>query len=721
VKLIYFALSCLVTGIIGLTLGLFVYFKNRKQLVNKKWCLLSTSIFIWEFGYFMLLLSVDKGRALLWTHFLYFGATLIPVFFLDFVHSFLEIREKRKKLIKTLYILSVILLSFVFTPFFVKDIVPKLSFKYYPQPGIVYHFFLLIFSVSVVYSIYVMLKKYKETSGYKRNQIKYILLASIIGFGGGATNYPLIYNVPLFPFGHYLVFLYPVIITYAIITTRLMDITVAITKTAIFTGVYSIFLGIPPILLMVHRSILYQYFGIYWWLVPAGVAGCELLAFVAPTINHYFQERANRVLLKKQRKYQQNLINLAKEMTLTKDLRGLLVLIIRNVTKEIGISHARIYLWDKKENQYVREVRYGKERRRQIGDSLSKDAPLIQMLYSNREKGPLLREEVIEYFELNEPRYRGEVEAELRSMGAAIILPAFVGEELVAFLVLGTKRSKEIYSPDDLGMFKILAGQAALAIENAQFYQELKEAETAILQAAKLSSIGELAAGFAHQIDNPLGIISLGCQLCIRDIKEDLGNENLTEKGKKAIESMKDRLDKVVDTAHRAADLVQRIRGYAKPSDRDFEPTDLNCVMEDALSLAQYQISVGGVSVNKDIPENLPKIKGIGVQLEQVFLNMIINACEAMAGKKGELTISARKEGERPDRVEIIVTDNGHGIPKENLNKIFDLFFTTKGPRGTGVGLSMAYRIVKDHNGEIAVESEVGKGSKFTITLPIWE
>ncbi|MDH5662401.1 MAG: ATP-binding protein, partial [Elusimicrobiota bacterium] len=186
-------------------------------------------------------------------------------------------------------------------------------------------------------------------------------------------------------------------------------------------------------------------------------------------------------------------------------------------------------------------------------------------------------------------------------------------------------------------------------------------------------------------------------------------------------EAMEDRMNKVIDTAHRAADLVQRIRGYVKPADRDLEPTDLNPVMEDALSLAQYQITRGGINVTKDIPQDLPKIKGIGVQLEQVFLNMTINACEAMAGKKGELTISARVGKDDPHKVEVILTDNGCGIPKNNLRKLFDLFYTTKGSQGTGVGLSMAYRIVKDHNGDIEVESEIGEGTKFIISLPIWE
>jgi len=718
----FFSSYCLITSVASLTLGFFVYLKNRKAFVNKLWFLLSLSIAMWNFGYFKSLVAPGQMQALFWSrYFLYGSAIFIPAFFVHFVLSFLGILKEKKKIICVIYFISILLLGSAFTPLLIKGMSPKLSFKYYSEPGVAYSFFLIFFAWCVVYAHYLMFKYYKKSSVYKRNQLKYILLASIVGFGGGATNYPLIYNIPIFPFGHYLVFLYPIIITYAIITTHLMDITVAVTKTAIFTTVYSIFLGIPPLLLILQRPFLYRHFGAYWWLIPAGVAGCELLAFVAPSINHYFQERANRVLLKKQRIYQQNLIDLAKQMTLTKDLRGLLVLIIRNVTREIGISHARIYLLDGKANEYVREVHYGKERRRQFGDFLSQDAPLIRILSRNRDTRPLLREEVISHFETSEPEYLEEVKAQLRSMGAAVLLPAFIGEELVAFLVLGTKRSKEIYTPDDLGMFKILAGQAGLAIENAQFYQELKEAQATILQAAKLSSIGELATGFAHQIDNPLGVISLGCQLCLRDIKEDFTQENLTEKGKKALEAMEDRMNKVIDTAHRAADLVQRIRGYAKPADRDFEQVDLNPVMEDALSLAQYQITHGGINVNRNIPQDLPKIKGIGVQLEQVFLNMILNACEAMAGKKGELTISAKVGKDDPHRVEVILADNGCGIPKENLKKLYDLFYTTKGSKGTGVGLSMAYRIVKDHNGNIDIESEVGKGTRFTVSLPIWE
>jgi len=714
--------SGLLNTICNISLGTFVFSKNRKGIQNITYFALSLSIALYSFGYFLWQFANNESYALFWFRILVVGIILINVTYLHFIFAFLGILERERKFLIACYIINFIFILLNFSSLLYTGLVPRYGLGFWPTPTIFFHVYLFFWFFQLFYGFDFLLKGYRKASGFKREQIRYFLMAAIVGFFGGATNWPMWYSVHFPPYTNILISVSLGIVAYAIVTHRLMDITVAVTKTAIFTTVYSIFLGIPPLLLALHRSFLYKHFGDYWWLVPAGVAGCELLAYIAPTINHYFQERANRLLLKKQRTYQENLIKLSKQMTLTKDLRGLLVLIIRNVTREIGISHARIYLLDRKTNQYVREVRYGKERRRQFfGDSLPKDTRLIQMLYGSRDRRPLLKEEVISHFETSEPEHLKEVETQLRSMGAAVLLPAFIGEELVAFLSLGTKRSKEIYTPDDLSMFKILGAQAALAIENAQFYQELKEAQATMVQAARLSSIGELATGFAHQIDNPLGVISLGCQLCILDIKEGLAQANLTEKERQVLEKIRDRQEKMMETAHKAADLVEKIRGYAKPSDRDFEPTDLNSVMEDALGLAQYQISQGGVNVRKDIPQDLPKIKGIGVQLEQVFLNMIINACEAMAGKKGELTISARVGRDDPHRIEVTLSDNGCGIPKENLNRLFDIFFTTKGPQGTGVGLSMAYMIVKDHNGDIDVESEVGKGSKFTVLLPIWE
>jgi len=714
-----YSLPPLISSILFLLIGGFCFLKNRKSVVNLTFSLLCLATIWWQFSWFILFNTKAETLANFVVKLGYTGIIFIPITFFHFFTSFLK-AEKDKWLVFLSYVIGLFfVLVLWFTNYFINGFY-KYYWGFYPRAGFLHPFHLAQLSVLAFRALVLLIShlKRQKLSALRYNQIKYVLLA-LIAYIPATSDYVVNYGLEFYPVGFIFISIFASITAYAIITYRLMDINVVVTRGTIFGVVYTFVLGIPVAVWFWGRTYLSDKIGVNWGLVPVGIA--LVLASLGPAIYGFIRRKTEATLFKERQRYQENLIALAKQMTLTKDLRQLLVLIIRRVTKEIGISHARIYLLDRKANEYMREVRYGRERRKQFGDSLSKDAPLIQMIYKSRDRGPLLGEEVISHFETSEPEHLKEVKAQLRSMGASLLLPAFIGEELVAFLVLGTKRSKQIYTPDDLNMFRILSGQAALAIENAQFYQELKEAQATMLQAAKLSSIGELATGFAHQIDNPLGIISAGCQLCVMDIKDWLGRGNLPEEDRKVLEKMEDRMGKVIETAHRAADLVERIRGYAKPADKDFEPTDLNSVMEDALVLAQYQISQGGVNVNKDIPQDLPKIKGIGVQLEQAFLNMIINACEAMAGKKGELTISARVAKENPDRLEIAISDNGRGIPKENLKKIFDIFFTTKGSQGTGVGLSMASQIIKDHNGNINIESEVGKGTRFTVSLPIWE
>jgi len=718
----HYAVAGLLTFCVSLVIAFIVYFKSPKRAVNKFFALFSITVALYGFGFFKQAIASTSAQEMLAIRINLFGTIFMPIFFLRSIYWLLEKRLS----FRTLAFLYGIGIFFEIvnasTDWFAKDPIPRLGFNYLFQAGFLYPALALGFMLCITFCLVNLFKGYRRSSGLRRNQLKYLFWAALIGFSGGSAGFALGYDINLYPFnpfGAYFVFVGNILLAYAIVTYRLMDINVAITRGSVFAAVYAFVLATPLVLGYWGKTYLFGRIGENWWLVPVGMA--LILASLGPTIYGFIRRKTEAALFSERRRYQKNLIALAKQMTLTKDLRSLLVLVIRNVTREIGISHARIYLLDRKADEYVREVHYGKERRRQFGDSLSKDAPLIQILSGSRDIGPLLKEEVLSHFETNEPEHSEEAKAQLRSMGASLLLPAFIGEELVAFLVLGTKRSRQIYTPDDLDMFKILAGQSALAIENAQFYQQLKESQATILQAAKLSSIGELAAGFAHQIDNPLATISAGCQLCVMDIKECLKRGNVDENDSKTLQAMEERMQKVIDTAHRGAELVQRIKGYAKPSDRDFEATNLNSIMEDALILAQYQISHGGINVTKNIPEDLPKVKGIDVQLEQAFLNMIINACEAMAGKKGELGISARVASENPDKVEIILEDNGRGIPKENLKKLFDLFFTTKGSQGTGVGLSMAHRIIKDHNGDISVESKAGEGTKFTISLPIWE
>lgn len=226
-----FAISGFVNGISALFFGLIVFLNNPKKLVNKTFGLMTFSLAIWSFAYGLWQLAQDKESALIYTRILSIGSTFIPIFFLHWIFALLNLQEKRKTVLALGYILTLIFLSFSLTPLYVKDVIPRLSFLWWPQAGIVYNFYLAFgYGGLIGYAGYELIRIYKKTEGHLKEQIKYILLAVVIGFGGGATNFPLWYGVSLPPYGNFLIFLYPFILSYAILKHRLMDIRVVLSE-----------------------------------------------------------------------------------------------------------------------------------------------------------------------------------------------------------------------------------------------------------------------------------------------------------------------------------------------------------------------------------------------------------------------------------------------------------------------------------------------------------
>lgn len=228
--------------------------------------------------------------------------------------------------------------------------------------------------------------------------------------------------------------------------------------------------------------------------------------------------------------------------------------------------------------------------------------------------------------------------------------------------------------------------------------KEIEKLEKQLLQADKLATVGQLAFGVAHEINNPLGNISLYTQMLLKKIK-DVGARN--------------KLDIINDEAGRAAHIVKGLLDFARPSEPAMLPTDINGEIRKVLSLLKPELKY--IKVNEILPK-LPNINCDPGQVSQVIMNILTNSIQAIT-VNGKITIETRLEN---NNVEIIITDNGCGIPEENLGRIFDPFFTTKKPgEGTGLGLSISYGIIKSHSGSIDVKSQVGKGTTFIIKLPV--
>jgi len=247
----------------------------------------------------------------------------------------------------------------------------------------------------------------------------------------------------------------------------------------------------------------------------------------------------------------------------------------------------------------------------------------------------------------------------------------------------------------------------------------LEEAQAQLIQSEKMSAIGQLAAGVAHELNNPLGGILGYAQFTLEKMKKNAAAAGLTKEAESYIRYLTD----IETQARRCKNIVQNLLRFSRSSHTtEFEDVDVNQVIEDTRTFVEHQLLMNQISLTVDLAEDLPLIQANASQLQQVFTNLIINAMHA-SRSDSQIRIESRYSpavGEFGGAVELRFIDQGHGIPPEIINKIFEPFFTTKEVgKGTGLGLSVSYGIVKEHGGEIKVDSAGGKGSTFTLIFPV--
>lgn len=243
------------------------------------------------------------------------------------------------------------------------------------------------------------------------------------------------------------------------------------------------------------------------------------------------------------------------------------------------------------------------------------------------------------------------------------------------------------------------SGEVHGYIRLIQDVTEMKKMEEQMMHSEKMASLGRLTAGIAHEIGNPLTSVFSFVQI-LKEIEQD--------------EFKRESLETIYFHIGRIADILKQLSGFSKTPPLEFKSWDINGLIESALSLIQYDKRAKDIRIVKELSPDMPEVVTDGNQLSQVFINIILNAFDAMP-EGGTLTL---RSSVRDGNITIEFEDTGLGIPKENLSRIFDPFYTTK-EKGTGLGLAVSYSIIKKLNGSLTVESEVNKGSKFTITLPL--
>lgn len=333
---------------------------------------------------------------------------------------------------------------------------------------------------------------------------------------------------------------------------------------------------------------------------------------------------------------------------------------------------------------------------------------------------------------------------------SVICVPLRSRNQLIGTIYLDTTESKHFFKQEDLIFLEAFANLAGIAIENAKSYreienlntnleklvekrteelkyknnellqtnQELKDTQLQLIRSEKMASLGHLVAGVAHEINTPLGSINSNTNMFISGFEKlrkklDENNESATDIIKTA--NILENLSKINKSAcERITKIVKSLRNFARLDEEELKTVDLHEGLDSTLSLITH-LCHDRIEIVKKYGE-IPLLNCYASQLNQVFMNILVNSTQAIQGR-GKITIET---GYSDGEIHIAFKDTGIGIPEENLNKIFDPGFTTKGVGvGTGLGLSISYKIVEEHKGRIDVKSKVGTGTTFTLHLPV--
>lgn len=951
------AVSALVNGLAAMGLGIFVYLRDSAAPRNRIYGLYCLSIAIWSVFYFWWQLTESHELAVSLLRSLMAGAILIPILYFHHTVTFLDIAARHARALKIGYALAALFLLVDTTPWFVAGVRPAGAFSFWPVPGLFFHPYLLYFAWYVVYATSLVAAALRDAKGIRRQQYAYMLAASIIGYTGGATNFPLWYDVPVLPYGTVLITVYTVLMAYTIVRYRLMNISVVLNKGLGYAIVLAIIVvatsigavlsnrasghSTPPLLagtlflicglwvlignprstinvvfsgvcgaacfwlygsfmlfsasheaealfwtrviytgivflpaLTYHfaqalvggasqdRLIIWNYgvgllfWGlmaasylfdgqyVYYWgryakagvlhpllvayvvasgcatvyrlyqgyrrhaasspllaaqlkytlvalalgftasvdfaqnygveFYPLGyllaglsvtviaytIAKCELMdASLVPSrpkvvlsiklmgliptylvillviriftgTFHYFLagmlfalfvalssglanlqkgvERAiGRTLFRERYDAYDTLVQFSRSLVAILELKSLTKEIVKTLARVMNIKTASVYVLDKEQGIYGLTASHGFDTRESVVPPIKAESEFSKALL--RTETALVREE-IEYDKADADYLR--LLGTLKALGSEVCVPLISNERLVGFCNLGRRSNHGMYSTEELRLLKTLAQHAAIAIDYALLYEDLRRSQLLMRRTDRLRSLETMAGGFAHEIRNPLTSIKTFVQLA-PERREDA-------------EFIEQFSQVVCEDVERIERLVQEILDYARYMTPRLTQENLNDVVSSCLYFIEVKASSQTITIRKDLAGDLPYVKVDRQQIKQVLLNLFLNALEAIGGDHGgRLSVRTRRLVKRAHEpwVQIEVEDSGQGIDPRDLEHIFDPFYTTKYEsrerEGTGLGLTIADQIIREHGGYIEVTSEVGHGTRFMVNLPV--
>jgi signal transduction histidine kinase len=522
-------------------------------------------------------------------------------------------------------------------------------------------------------------------------------------------------------------FVFPLAVAYGIVRRDLFDIRGAARSSVAYglasvaiTGVYAVLIAFSDALLVsfdVNAR------------APAFQVGFLFFAILLfNPIRNSLQRVVDRTFDRDRATYRQAVREISEAMVSMLSLREIGDRILIALTDTMGVERAMVLLLDDDERVLRPTAWRGDWDGPSLATEIPASHPIWKHLWMRREE--LTRRD---FDDEPDPEAREACRDVFDSLEMEILVPILFGVDLLGVIAVGRKITGERLGVDDRQLLRTLANQSAIAIENAQAYdeiaklnetlearveertQELRETQQQLVQAEKMKSLGQLVAGVAHELNNPIGFVHANLQLMNDYVEKLLRAEKGSPEAERARAAIAKLLTRSQEGTNRVKQIVLDLKTFSRMDQTEVQDVNLQEEIDRTLTLMEPRLK-DAITVERDYAE-LPRVRCNAGQLNQVFMNLLMNACDALEEKGGHIRITTRRRG---DGVRLEFADDGPGMTPDVQSRIFDPFFTTKEPgKGTGLGLSMSHQIVERHGGRMMVSSQPGEGARFIIDLPL--
>ncbi len=704
----FFSLSGLFIAISSSILSIFILFKAKNK-IHFVWALFCLSVVLWGIGVFEIGIKTNQSLALFWWKFSYIGVIFIPILYLHFIFEFLK--RKNKIIIYSLYLFSLLFLFLdIFTDFFIKKTSLLFDKIYYiTNPTFFYDLFVCFFFLIVIYAIFILNKAQKNSQGHLKNQIRYFLLASYIGYFGGAFSFLPVYGINIYPFLNFLIAAFPFIIVYSIFKYQLMDVRVALQISLIYSLSLAIIISLYIFVLMILGILFPQ----VKELVTPFAAGVTVIIGIygVPIIEKYFRRKTDKIFFKDKYDFSQAIFELSQVLNKNLNLDSLLAQISIKIQEIMKAKYFRI-LFCEAGLVFDRQGKFRETEERKFNDFYrlmeSKNISVLNILDLDQ----MIKQK--DDFSPRDLQHIKIIKKYFKKYNLQIGVFIYVENKIIAWFLLGDKMSREIYSQEDCSLLKTFSYQAGVAMEKAKLFGEVKDYSMHLEQRVKQRT--SKIEGLQKEQEQMVHEMAHGLQTPLTILKSELAQISGTVKDQKKFKMLERSIDRISKMIY---DMLRLAKLESGKQDEEFSKVNLSELLLELIESFEIITQAQNIILKYKVEPNL-WIWGNVSELEELITNLVSNSVKYINDKgikriNLDLTVSGNK-------INLNISDTGIGMSKDTLQHLFKRFYRAKNEpkyskKGTGLGLVIAKKIIEKHQGKIEVQSELGKGTKFLLVF----